>query len=301
MSGPPTAWRARCPAKVNLDLRVLGPREDGHHELRTLFQAIDLEDELVVRDAPAWSLECDDPGVPNGEGNLVLRAAREVALALGRPGTAAFRLHKRIPVGGGLGGGSSDAAAAILLLERLWGRDLGPRERVRIAASVGADVPFFLVGGTALGTGRGDRIVPVAFEGEVPLVLGVPPFAASTAEVFREVRARLTPRGDDVSVPRLSGGGFDTRADGVAGRNDLETVAFDLWPVLGRFRDALLDEGAESALLSGSGSTVFGRYRSRSARVRAVRALRGRFPDWRVLTAEPVPHGVRVAPADGRR
>src|SRR5262245_50409048 len=161
---PTVAIRAH--AKINLDLRVLGPRPDGYHELRTVFQAISLHDvlECVTHDGPL-AIECEMAGVPLDRANLVWRAAEALWTSLRRVGGARgvrIRLTKGIPVQAGLGGGSTDAAATLLALARFWRVSLRPNQLVDVAASLGADVPFFLSGGTALGLGRGDEIYPLA-------------------------------------------------------------------------------------------------------------------------------------------
>ena len=287
------AW---CPAKVNLALRVLGRRGDGYHELETWFQAIDLWDRLEVRPHDRLELACDDPRVPAGPGNLVLQAAaamRELA-ANPKPG-AEFRLLKRIPPQGGLGGGSSDAAGALLLCSRLWGVSLSPERLHALAAGLGADVPFFLTGGTARGTGRGDRIEPAPFLGEVPILLGVPPFGISTAEVFAALRTRLTPPGNDVSVPPFSGLKCREDNDFSFMTNDLEPVVFPARGELREFRDALLEVGARGALLSGSGSTVYGVFPAPADLAPIAERLRKSFAGWSIVATRAVSRGAFVA------
>jgi 4-diphosphocytidyl-2-C-methyl-D-erythritol kinase len=282
-----------CPAKINLSLRVLGVRKDGYHEIRTVFQAIDLYDRLEVEPAGRLEIVCDRPEVPDGRENLVLRMASEFRRTLGERRGALFRLRKRIPVGGGLGGGSADAAAALVLLERLWHAKLSASERDALGRAVGSDVNFFFHGGTARGFGRGDRVVSLDFVGARPLVLGVPPFGIDTEEVYRRFRARLTPSAKGVSVPRLSG--RSDREVGLAevGTNDLEPVVFETWPVLEQVRDDLRELGASVALLSGSGATVFGVFDSADERDLALTRLSSRYGDWWFLRARTVPHGIR--------
>ncbi len=287
---------AACPAKINLSLRVLGKRPDGYHELRTVFQAIELHDTLEARPDDRLRLEVEGAsGLSAGPDNLVVRAAEELRGSFGVRAGASMRLFKRIPVGGGLGGGSSDAAAALLVLERLWEVHPTAEERLAIARRLGADVAFFLHGGRALGTGRGDHLSAIETDEQLAVIVGVPPFGLATAEVFAGWSARLTPRGKDVSVPRLS----ETCGNGIGNvtmsGNDLEAIAFSDWPVLRRFRDELRDNGAERALLSGSGSSVFGVFDTRDRLDRAARVLEARFPDWRVVKTRSVSHGVRIA------
>lgn len=290
--------RAMCPAKVNLGLHVAGLRRDGYHEIVTLFQAIDLWDVLEGDDAEALSLEVSGGSVPCDERNLVVRAARllhgRVERARGRG--ARLRLDKRIPAEGGLGGGSSDAAGALALLNELWTLDLRRPELAVLATELGSDVPFFLWGGTALGTGRGDTIQPLPSIPERPIVLGYPGFGLSTAEVYRVAAAPLTDPSAGVTVPRL----FVKFAEGNDfGRvtNDLERAAFAMRGELAAFRDALTSSGAEVALLSGSGSTVFGLYRAGTGVTAIAEEMRGKFPDWTVRASRTIASGVQLVPA----
>lgn len=183
MKGPATAL---CPAKVNLALRVLDRRDDGFHELDTIFQAIDLFDEIRIAPSDDLTLACDQASLACDASNLVLKAAMLLRdWAGGELPGAALALSKRIPLQGGLGGGSSDAAGSLRLCARFWELDPPAEALLEIASDLGADVPFFLVGGTARGRGRGDRIEPLPYIGDLPILLGVPPFGVSTAEVFR--------------------------------------------------------------------------------------------------------------------
>jgi 4-diphosphocytidyl-2-C-methyl-D-erythritol kinase len=289
---------ARCPAKINLGLRVLGRRADGYHEILTLFQAIDLWDTLEATDASDLTLTVDDPTVPGDDRNLVFRAARliERHLPASAGRGAAMRLTKRIPAGGGLGGGSSDAAGSLLVLNRLWGLGLKAGDLQAMAAELGSDVPFFLSGGTAVGSGRGERLERLASIPERPLVLGVPPFALSTAEVYRALGAPWTPPDGGVTVSRLFVN-FAERNDFALATNDLETPAFALRGELVAFREALGGLGAELAMLSGSGSTVFGLFRSGADVASVASRLRGTFPGWTLRVSRTVAAGVRVEPS----
>lgn len=296
MSG--AVLEARCPAKVNLSLRVLGRREDGYHELATEFQAIDLWDDLTIAPASGLHLDCDDPDLPVDGSNLVIRAAellrsRDSGGALG----ARLTLRKRIPVRSGLGGGSSDGAGALLLCRRFWNLSVPDEELLELAVRLGADVPFFLFGGTARGTGRGDRIEPRPFAGEKPLLLGLPPFGISTSEAFSRLGERLTLPRNGVSLPVLSAHKWPVENDFRSAVNDLEQVVFELRPELARFRDALLREGAKSALLSGSGSAVYGLFADDCARDLVADRLRDRFREWRLVGTRTVQGAAHVVTA----
>ena len=256
------AVRVSAYAKINLSLRVLGVRPDGYHELRTIFQSIALHDTLTarIRRGP-FALHCDDPACPADETNLVWRAAERVWAASGRRGTmrgVEVRLAKRIPLQAGLGGGSSDAAAALRVFGSLW-RVNQPSLR-DIAATLGADVPYFLEGGTVLGLDRGDLLYPLLDHPAAWVTLVVPPFGVSTADAYRwwdEVR------GSDVGRA-LSGPAFE---------NDLQRPVAAHHPEIARIVSALQKAGAFHAAMSGSGSAVFGLFGRRPAAERATRVL----------------------------
>jgi len=293
-----TALVARCPAKVNLALQVVGRRPDDFHEIVTVFQAIDLWDTLFAEPAETLTLTVDGDRVEAGEGNLVFRAARLLQAQCGpaRGRGARLRLTKGIPVAAGLGGGSSDAAGALLLLTRLWELGLGPAELQPLAAGLGSDVAFFLVGGTALGRGRGERVDRLPALPERPLVLGTPPYGLSTPEVYARLVAPLTVGRADVTVPPL----FVKLAEGndfALAVNDLEVAVFQIRAELATFRDSLSQMGADLALVSGSGSTVFGLFRAGTDVTSIASDMRGKFPGWTVRESRTVASGVRVAPA----
>jgi 4-diphosphocytidyl-2-C-methyl-D-erythritol kinase len=265
---------ARAHAKVNLDLRVLGTRPDGYHELRTVFQTIELHDAIVctAKSGP-FSLSCRTPGVPLDETNLVWRAAAELWAALGRPGQPCDTLvtiKKAIPLESGLGGGSADAAAALQVLARLWGG--APLSLLRdVAARIGADVPFFLSGGTALGLGRGEEIYPLV---DLPVhwvVIVRPPYGVSTAEAYAwydEDRAAGIREPRELQILPVP---WPTRAAQMI--NDLEPPVVRRHPEIGTLKTALRDAGAVAAAMSGSGSAVFGLFRARATAARVVRPL----------------------------
>lgn len=264
-------------AKLNLGLEVLRLRDDGYHELRTVFQSIDLRDDLLLTLVPGTRVVCDHPEVPRDESNLGVRAALALARYAGRPPDVEVRITKRIPVAGGLGGGSSDAAAVLRGLDHLWGLGLGPVGLMPLARRLGADVPFFLVGGTALGVARGDEVYPLHRQVRGHVVVVDLQRPVSTAAVFRRIDESLTPHenGDNIFrfVSRDLGG-----EDGLAGlTNDLEEAALEEAPDLrrgaGRIRGILLREGARLALLSGSGSSFFGLFDERADADGARRAL----------------------------
>lgn len=182
-----TSWLAR--AKVNLVLDVVGLRPDGYHELRTVFQSIDLSDVLTLEPATDIEVTCDLPGIPEGPGNLAFRAAALLRERLRVTRGARIRIHKRIPAGAGLGGGSADAAATLVGLNDLWQLGLGTAELHDLGALLGSDVPFMISGGTAIGTGRGEILTPAACAGPFPLAVVMPALAVGTAGAYRALDA----------------------------------------------------------------------------------------------------------------
>lgn len=245
-------------AKINWSLRITGKRADGFHDLETVFQTISLHDELTFRASDTLSLTCDDPAIPVDDTNLVLRAARAVHA------TAAIELRKRIPAGGGLGGGSSNAAVTL--------QALGHGGRHDIALSLGSDVPFFLVGGTAYATGRGEVLTPIPSMAGIPLLLVLPEERVSTREAF----ARITRYSEPL--------GLDAYRDFSAFTNDFEEPVFAMIPRLRQLKERLYASGAKWAQMSGSGSTLFGVYENAAARDDAAAA----FEDVRVEKAETI-------------
>jgi 4-diphosphocytidyl-2-C-methyl-D-erythritol kinase len=265
-------------AKINLELRVLGRRPDGYHELRTTFQSIALADTLTfTRTRGPFRIVCDDPACPTGQRNLVWHVAALVWKAAGRRGRpkgVTVQIVKRVPMQAGLGGGSSDAAAALRVLPKLWRVKVAPHELRRIASVVGADVPYFLEGGTALGLNRGDVLVPLDDIARAWVVVIVPGFGVSTQDAFawwdKSVGRPYQGRRRGAESPALQRPA--TRGASLVA-NDLETVVAARHPIVRRLTRALKREGASLASLSGSGSAVFGLFGSRAAAERAAAAL----------------------------
>jgi 4-diphosphocytidyl-2-C-methyl-D-erythritol kinase len=264
----------RAYAKINRSLEVVRTRPDGYHELRTIFQSIALHDRLTLRAAKGpLRVTCDDPACPSGEDNLVWRAAAAVWRAAGRaglPGGVTVRIQKRIPMRAGLGGGSSDAAAALRGFTALWRVRLAPDRLRRLARALGADVPFFLDGGTALGRGRGDRLTRLDDAPPAWAVIVVPPFGVSTRDAFEwwdEVQAGAPAFARDKG--RTSGGG----GPHAKVRNAFEAVVSAHHPRIADLVAALQAAGASQAAMSGSGSAVFGLFARRSTAAAAARHM----------------------------
>jgi 4-diphosphocytidyl-2-C-methyl-D-erythritol kinase len=265
-------------AKINIDLRVLSRRPDGYHELRTTFQSIALADTLTfTRSAGPFRIVCSDPACPTDESNLVWRAAALVwkaARRRGAPKGVTVRIDKRVPMQAGLGGGSSDAAAALRALARWWRVSIAPNGLRQLASAIGADVPYFLEGGTALGLNRGDVLVPLDDIARAWVVLIVPDFGVSTKQAFGWWDREHPGQGGRERQEGQDRKGLTARRRTIA--NDLEPVVARRHPIVRRLTRELTREGASHASLSGSGSAVFGLFASRPAAERAAAAFIGR-------------------------
>ncbi|MFH0824724.1 MAG: 4-(cytidine 5'-diphospho)-2-C-methyl-D-erythritol kinase [Pseudomonadota bacterium] len=283
------AITVRSPAKVNLLLRVLGRRPDGYHELETIFQTIDLWDDLIISEA-VEGCRIQVPGMPwlETSDNLVVKALRWIEKRMGTRLPCSFRLIKRIPEAGGLGGGSSNAAAALKGLRELFQLPLADRDMHQAAVELGADVAFFLLGGCRLGRGVGGVLTEMDCPTDYGLVLVNPGISVSTAAVFREYSKVLT------EFPRqaMLGGSMSKVVDvGSLLANDLQPVSESLYPEIREARHYLRRMGLRHVLMTGSGPTVFGLFDASGGGPdpEPMRAL----PDgWRIMTARPVKYGV---------
>ena len=276
-------------AKVNLHLGVLGRREDGFHNIFTVFQTVSLHDEIAFQRADGEIfLECDDPAVPADESNLIIRAAERLRAKFGISEGARIRLEKRIPMGGGLGGGSSNAAAALVGLATIWGIDAGLDDLIRIGGELGSDVPFFLQGGTATGMGRGTEIEPVAdFKAEWMLIV-TPDEHVSTAAAYAGLGAQNLTNEDSNRILRVC----RSEAESpdfllTAATNDFEKTVFAQHPEIGRVKQRLIDLGATRALMSGSGASVFALFYKEETRQTALKALDDEV-NWRKFAVAAV-------------
>jgi 4-diphosphocytidyl-2-C-methyl-D-erythritol kinase len=270
---PGRIFRGEAPAKINRELRVGGRRPDGYHEIRSRIVSIDLADSIEVAPGRGLELACAGLEVPPGESNLVVRAARALADRVGRPADARIRLTKRVPVGAGLGGGSSDAARTLVLLSRLWDSELAEEDLESVAASIGSDVPFFLVGGEADVAGRGEIVTPLPDSPAVELLLLVPPFPLSTAEVY-SARDRLAPALAEAALPsslsvETSGRFF--------GPNDLAFAVLQTRREMSVLMDSAHLLSSETAL-TGSGSAIV----LKGASPDAAERLRALHPEARL-------------------
>ena len=240
-----------APAKINLSLRVLGRRADGFHELESLMCPVSVGDTLDVTLLPAGGLEfvCDDPTLPAGEDNLVVRAARLFCRTRGLEPSVRIALTKHIPHGAGLGGGSSDAATTLLALDRLFETHLSREALAAMAAKIGSDVPFFIYESAAVIRGRGERVEPVAFPHALPLLLIKPPFGVPTPWAYARWKDAREIPGVPYAAQPFSWGELV---------NDLERPVFEKHAFLADLKGWLRAQPeVRGALLSGSGATVF--------------------------------------------
>ncbi|MEU6391317.1 4-(cytidine 5'-diphospho)-2-C-methyl-D-erythritol kinase [Streptomyces sp. NPDC046939] len=284
----------RVPAKVNVQLAVGAARPDGFHDLANVFLAVGLYDEVTVEPADSLTVTCTGPGadqVPLDRTNLAARAAIALAERHGLGDDPKVRIHiaKDIPVAGGMAGGSADAAGALVACDALWGTGASREELLDICAELGSDVPFSLVGGAALGTGRGEQLEPLDVHGPFWWVFAVADGGLSTPAVYREFD-RLTPRAPEpVASPALLDALRTGDASALAATvtNDLQPAALSLFPSLKATLDAGTEAGALAALVSGSGPTT--------AYLAADEAAARRIAD--ALTASGTCRTARVAPS----
>lgn len=277
-------------AKINLSLRVLGKREDGYHELDTIFQTVSLRDTIRISatENSEIAFSCDDRSLPTDSHNLVVRAATALRDRANPKKGARIRLEKRIPAHAGLGGGSSDAAATLIGLRRLWELKLTRQELNELAANLGADVPFFLHGGTARGTGIGDRIEPLEDAPETFLLIVKPNANVSTADAYKAFDERtLTSSNSKTILSRSDAKEFFDNQHLASPQNDFEPVVFAMAPEIERAKDALVRAAAPAAMLAGSGSAVFGIFDSENAQRRAIQAIELET-GWRVFPCKTV-------------
>lgn len=264
---------ASAPAKINRELRVGRIRPDGFHEIRSRMVSISLADRIRVEPADELAFACDDPAVPGGRENIMVRAAERLAAQARVEPRARITLQKRTPVGGGLGGGSADAAVTLRLLAQLWRIDADTARLERLAAELGSDVPFFVTGGQADVTGRGEIVTPVPDAPPAELLLLVPPFSVSTAAVYRAQAGRFA------LAPGLEVASPDHR--GYLGPNDLASAVLATEPRMQAYLESAAGLTADCAI-SGSGATIV----LHGAPPDAAEVLSARHPDARVLRCQ---------------
>jgi 4-diphosphocytidyl-2-C-methyl-D-erythritol kinase len=253
---------AKAPAKLNLRLKVTGRRPDGYHELVSLMVPIDLCDVLEFQvTSEGFELLWEGLSVPVDDHNLVRRAAEAFFKKSGVPGGISVKVAKKIPVAAGMGGGSSDAAATLLSLNQLWSEPLSAETLSELALKLGADVPFFLAPRPSVARGIGEVLEPAEQWPELWYLIVTPPFQVSTAWVYGNLKLGLTSTEYDRIKQAL---GKERLGISQFLENDLESVTSAKFPILGRIKEALLGAGAEGALMTGSGPSVFGVFTSRN-------------------------------------
>jgi 4-diphosphocytidyl-2-C-methyl-D-erythritol kinase len=276
----------RAHAKINLDLRVLGAHPGGYHELRTVFQTIALHDTVSCQYRPGpFAIECDTVGMPLDGSNLIWRSSQALWRSVQRTGDVrdvVVRVEKQIPMEAGLGGGSADAAATLVALASLWDVRVPPAQLSMVGATIGADVPFFLAGGTALGLGRGDEIYPLVDLPRHWIVLVIPAFGVSTKDAYGWYDSDRATGVLSRCEPQYVPGPWPSRSAQMV--NDLEGPTARRHPEIEQMRAALIRLGAAAAAMSGSGSTVFGLFQRKGDAVRALPGLAS--SGWNALVTQ---------------
>jgi 4-diphosphocytidyl-2-C-methyl-D-erythritol kinase len=275
-------------AKINWSLRILGKRPDNLHEIRTRLQTVSLQDRLSfeLSDDREIALTCSNAEIPNDDRNLVVRAAHSLRDRYSIRKGMRIRLEKNIPAEAGLGGGSSNAAVALLALTRLWQIAATANDLLTIAAAIGADVPFFLFGGSMLGTGTGTTLSALPDSGAHYLIIIAPNSNVSTREAYAALEAApLTSYTSEFILSSSQNGVVSDdsqpwlRNDFV---NDFESVIFDIYPEIGRAKELLLAAGAKAALMTGSGSSLFGVFADKTSQQQALEKIQCEA-GWRIF------------------
>ncbi|ALD13457.1 4-(cytidine 5'-diphospho)-2-C-methyl-D-erythritol kinase [Clavibacter capsici] len=261
---------ARAPGKINVSLTVGALQEDGYHDVATAYQAVSLYEDVWATKADGFSVEfggsIDTSHLTVGADNLAVRAARLLARSTGYRGGVHLRIEKNVPIAGGMGGGSADAAATLLACDALWGTERTRDQLLALGAELGADVPFALAGGTAIGTGRGDRLSPALAKGTFQWVLAIAEFGVSTPDVYGELDKHRERHAQDIfpaqQVPQVDSGVLQALRAGDPHmlaevlHNDLQAPALHLAPGLGEVLQLGEENGALAGIVSGSGPTV---------------------------------------------
>jgi 4-diphosphocytidyl-2-C-methyl-D-erythritol kinase len=275
-------------AKINWLLRIIGKRDDGFHDLFTVFQTVSLHDDLTFSENTTLELTCSDSNIPTDSQNLIIKAAESLKQQFEITKGAKIHLEKRIPSPGGLGGGSSDCATALIGLAELWEIDTNLEQLAEIGGKLGSDVPFFFYGGTAVGIGRGTEILPITEVDEKYLIIVTPNEDVSTAQAFKQVDAlRLTKRVSNRILELCREEAKKIADNQFVLYNDFEKTVFEQYSLIKSAKDTLVSVGAIRVLLSGSGSSVFGVFDNLQLRQNAVELLEKEFGS-RVFAIETI-------------
>jgi len=277
----------KSPAKINLFLNILRKREDGYHEIATLMQAIDLQDEIVLeKRGKGIAISTDHPDCPTDESNLAFKAAALLLEDQKKSDGVSIQISKRIPIAAGLGGGSSNAATTLKGLNRLFELKIPKRRLYQLAAQLGSDVPFFLGSGQALAKGRGEKLEPVVLFSGYWLVLVYPGFEVSTQWAYQNFKISLTKIKKAFNLKNLENRkGFFKALLGFD--NDLEKAVQERYPTIGRIKDILTSSGAIKSSMSGSGPTVYGVFEHKLKAEEVARKIRR--GNWEVFLTQPIP------------
>ncbi len=286
------AWCVPAYAKINLGLRILGKRPDGFHELETYFLQIDLADRLFFEKSELGGLQltCNRADLPLDVANLSWRAYELLCAAAHRRVGVRLHLEKNIPVGAGLGGGSSDAAVTLMALNRLYDLNISDARLHLLATQLGSDVPFFLTGGLCLGSGRGEIITPLPELPNWEILLITPAVVVSTAWAYQNYKMSLTNRQKITKLPSLDFVQLQEHQLAEVCQNDLEAVVFEKYPELAELKSKLQQAGAVVASMTGSGSALFGLFRTRQEAQRGQQLVNR---DQQAFLARPVRWGIR--------
>jgi len=277
--------RLLSPAKINLFLHIIGKRADGYHDLVTLMCCVGLYDTISLDfEAKEISVACTHPLVPQDHTNLAYRAAKNFLDHLNRKEGVRITIEKQIPIGAGLGGGSSNAATVMLGLNRFYGHPFSRETLIRLGAAIGADVPFFIDQKPAVATGMGEILEPYSGLRSCTVIVVFPGFSVSTAEMFKNINLRLTKCMEKTNISSFKNKEFDIQRHLC---NDFEEMAEQKYPEITAVKDVLLKNGAIGALMSGSGSAVYGLFRDRDSTAKAYRAL-SRHGSWQVFVADVI-------------
>lgn len=277
--------RLLSPAKINLFLHIIGKRGDGYHDLVTLMCCVGLYDSISLDfKAKEISVACNHPLVPQDHTNLAYRAAKLFLDHINTKAGVGITIEKQIPIGAGLGGGSSNAATVLLGVNRFYGDPLSREALIRLGVAIGADVPFFIDQKPAIATGVGEILEPFSGLEPYTVVVVYPGFSVSTAEMFKNINLRLTKGIEKTKISIFKNKGFDIQRHLC---NDFEEMAAEKYPEIAAIKNVLLKHGAIGALMSGSGSAVYGLFRDREGAAKALPAL-SRHGGWQVFVGDVI-------------
>ena len=272
-------------AKINLRLDIVRKRKDGYHDIRTLLQQVSLKDELsITLSSGSIKVKCDDHQVPANEGNLAYTAAHAILNQYGIKDGVSISIKKNTPIAAGLGGGSSNAASTLIGINQLFGLEVSAQELMRTGKDIGADVPFFIFGKTALATGIGDRLEKIELVPKLWLLLVTPGIQISTAWAYENVRMGLTSTPINTNIPNCINNLNDIIP---LLSNYLERSVIPRYPIIKNIKEDLLDKGAKGSLMSGSGSTVYGIFSSEDEAKEAYDQLTS-HSDWHIHLCQSI-------------